>query len=81
MGAQAVLTANLVPVVPGGEATAQLTVTNAGRIVDSFQLEVLGPAGAWSVCEPVTVSLLPGQSADVRVMFRPPAGETCPRGR
>jgi hypothetical protein len=80
MGAQTVLTANLVPVLPGGEATAQLTITNTGRVVDSFELEVLGPAGAWSVCEPATVSLLPGQSGEVRVIFRPPAGGGVPAG-
>ncbi len=80
MGAQTVLTPPRLPVQPGAEVGAQLTVTNVGRVVDSFTLEVLGPAGAWSVCEPATVSLLPGQSETVQVLFRPPAGGDVPAG-
>lgn len=72
MGAQTVMTPPRLAVRPGAEATAQITVTNTGRVVDSFQLEVLGPAGMWSVCEPSAVSLLPGQSAVAQVFFRPP---------
>lgn len=80
MGAQTVITPSRLAIRPGSEASAQLTVTNTGRVVDSFLLEVLGPAGAWSACEPATVSLLPGQSAVAQVLFRPPVAADVPAG-
>jgi hypothetical protein len=67
-------------VQPGTEAIAQLTVTNTGRIVDAFNLEVLGPAGAWSRCDPPTLSLFPGQAGQARVILAPPLVSTVPAG-
>ncbi|MEV4555599.1 hypothetical protein AB0K51_01230 [Kitasatospora sp. NPDC049285] len=69
------------PVLPGSEATAEISVTNTGPVVDSFTLEVLGPAGAWASCEPESLSLFPGQSGTARVLFRPPPGSAVPLGR
>jgi hypothetical protein len=67
-------------VQPGAEAIAQLTVTNTGRVVDAFNLEVLGPAGAWSRCDPPTLSLFPGQAGQARVIFAPPLTSSVPAG-
>jgi type II secretory pathway pseudopilin PulG len=72
MGAQASLTPDRLAVVPGGEVSAQITVTNTGTVVDSFSLDVLGPAAQWSSCEPAVVSTFPGQAATAAVTFRPP---------
>lgn len=80
MGAQAVLTPTPLGVAPGGEVVAGITVTNTGRVVDSFALEVLGPAAAWARCEPETLSVFPGQSATAQVTFRPPAEDGGPAG-
>jgi len=74
MGAEASLTPAVLPVRPGTEAVAELSVTNTGTVVDSFTLEVLGDAAAWARCEPPVLSLFPGQSETVRVTFAPPAG-------
>lgn len=74
MGAEASLTPAVVPVRPGGEATAELSVSNTGAVVDSFTLEVLGDAAAWTRCDPPVLSLFPGQTETVRVTFQPPAG-------
>ena len=80
MGAQAVLSPAQLAVTPGGEVVAEITVTNSGRVVDSFALEVLGPAGQWTRCEPETVSVFPGQSAVAHVIIHPPTDGSVPAG-
>jgi len=80
MGAQAVLNPVRLGVAPGGEVVAEITVTNTGRVVDSFSLEVLGQAAQWTHSEPPTVSVFPGQSAAAHVIFRPPADGSVPAG-
>lgn len=80
MGAQAVLAPAQLAVTPGGEVVAEITVTNSGRVVDSFALEVLGPAAAWTRCEPETVSVFPGQSAAAHVIVSPPVDGSVPAG-
>ena len=80
MGAQAVLNPVRLGVAPGGEVVAEITVTNTGRVVDSFSLEVLGQAAQWTHAEPPTVSVFPGQSAAAHVIFRPPADGSVPAG-
>jgi hypothetical protein len=80
MGAQAVLVPAQLTVTPGGEVVAEITVTNSGRVVDSFALEILGPAAQWTRCEPETVSVFPGQSAVAHVVFGPPVDGSVPAG-
>lgn len=80
MGAQAVLVPAQLTVAPGTEVAAEITVTNSGRVVDSFALEILGPGAQWTRCEPETVSVFPGQSAVAHVIFRPPADGSVPAG-
>jgi hypothetical protein len=80
MGAQAVVAPARLGVAPGGEVVAEITVTNTGRVVDSFAFEVLGQAAQWTQAEPATVSVFPGQSAVAHVIFRPPADGSVPAG-
>jgi hypothetical protein len=80
MGAEASLTPAVVPVRPGGEAEAELSVRNTGGVVDRFSIEILGAAAAWAECDPPTLSLFPGQAETVRVRFRLPAGTSTPPG-
>ena len=72
MGAEASLTPTAQPVNPGEEAEVELVVTNAGGVVDSFTLEVLGDPAAWALVEPSGLSLFPGQSETAKLRFRPP---------
>jgi len=72
MGAEASLTPTAQPVNPGEEAEVELVVTNAGGVVDSFTLEVLGDPAAWAHIEPSGLSLFPGQSETAKLRFRPP---------
>ncbi|HEU5334181.1 MAG TPA: hypothetical protein VFU73_15480 [Actinocrinis sp.] len=81
MGTEASLTPAVLPVRPGAEAVAELSVTNTGTVVDSFALEVLGVAAAWARCDPPVLSLFPGQSETVRVVFAPPAGPATSPGQ
>jgi hypothetical protein len=72
MGALASLAQAAVRVEPGGEAELEIRVHNNGRVVDEFELAGLGDAAAWISTDPERVSLLPGDEATVRVIFRPP---------
>lgn len=80
MGAQASLSPAQVPVAPGGEAHAEISVKNNGQVVDAFTLQVLGDAVGWAACDPQSLSLFPGQTGTAQVMFRPPLGPDVPYG-
>jgi hypothetical protein len=59
-------------VEPGQIATTELTVSNQGGIVETYDIAVLGPAAAWVTTDPLSVSLFPGDEQDVTVTFQPP---------
>lgn len=81
MTTHAALDATIVEVDPGAEATCALALRNDGDTVESYGLEVLGDAAAWTALEPPTVSVYPGDTARVTLRFGPardgrvPAGE------
>lgn len=62
----------LVEVEPGAESGCVLDVRNVSDIVESYRLEVLGDAAAWTTVEPPSVSVFPGDAARVVVRFHPP---------
>lgn len=70
----------VVSVEPGNEAAAELSIKNAGTVVDQFLCNVLGEASAWARCEPPVVSLFPGAEETVRVVFAPPRAASIPAG-
>ncbi len=72
MTAIATVSSAALPVEPGGEATSELTIHNAGSVVDSFTVEPLGEAAAWTVVEPAELPLFPGADGSVLLRFRPP---------
>jgi hypothetical protein len=72
MGASVTLQERSVAVEPGGEATLDVRVRNAGQVVDQFSIQVLGDAAAWAIVEPPALSLFPGAEEPVTVRFRPP---------
>lgn len=65
-----------VTVDPGGEAGCEVRVRNTGAIVDEYTLEVLGDAAGWTLIEPPSLSLFPGDEAVANVRFRPPRDAT-----
>ncbi|WP_412747999.1 hypothetical protein [Krasilnikovia sp. M28-CT-15] len=72
MGVSVSLSAESLEVVPGEEAVCAVTVRNTGTVIDQITVDVVGPAAAWSVVEPPTVNLYPGDVGEVRVYLRPP---------
>lgn len=80
MGARASLNPAHLPVVPGGEAHTEIAVTNNGQVVDAFTLQVLGDAVGWAICDPPSISLLPGQAGTAHIVFRPQPGPGLPHG-
>ncbi|MFI7741402.1 hypothetical protein [Kocuria rhizosphaericola] len=56
----------------GGAASVPLTVRNDRNVVDEYRFRVVGPLARWTTVEPGVVSVYPGDSATVTVLFRPP---------
>ena len=76
-----VLSREFVAVEPGGQASVTVTVTNTGKIVEGYRLEVLGPGVAdWAAVEPAEVRVLPRQFATATIVFSPPSGPGAPGG-
>jgi hypothetical protein len=67
----ATLDAARLDATPGTEASCTLEIRNAGEIVESYRLEVLGDAAGWTALDPETVTVFPGDVARVAVRFRP----------
>jgi len=80
MPAVVLLRSPVVSVEPGGEAVAEVSIKNAGSIVDQFLCNVLGEASAWARCDPPVVSLFPGAEEIVRVHFAPPRAASVTAG-
>ncbi|MFE6663952.1 hypothetical protein ACFVFH_10365 [Streptomyces sp. NPDC057697] len=78
------LTASLdessVTAAPGEETALPLRILNSGSTVEEYRFEVIGACAAWSVVEPSTLSLYPGDSQTVALMLRPPRDSTVPAG-
>ena len=65
---------SLLQVKPGEELGATIEVQNRGRLVDSYSIEVLGLNPDWYELADDTVSLFPGDSEIVSLVFNPSAG-------
>lgn len=74
------MTPERLSVSPGGEVTAEISVTNTGSVVDSYAVQVLDPVAGWARCEPESLSLFPGKSGQARLVIRLPAGSDTPVG-
>ena len=64
----------------GGSAAVQVRVRNAGTVLDSIAVEVMGTAREWSTAEPAVLPLAPGQEATSAITFHPPRGPDPPAG-
>ena len=72
MGATTSVPADRLSIMPGSQASCEITVHNTGTVVDSFDVEPLGPLSAWTTVEPPVLALMPGTSGTVQVAFSPP---------
>lgn len=59
-------------VEPGYEAVTQVTVANYSSIVDHIQLATEGVPRAWIADMPQSIQLMPGESREAPLKFRPP---------
>lgn len=64
----------------GGAASVSLTVHNDRDVVDEYRFRVVGRMDQWATVEPGKVSVYPGDSATVTVLFRPPRSWEVPAG-
>ncbi len=71
-GLHVALVSPAVAIDPGKQATATLTVTNRGRVVDTVTVEVTDLPPEWYTIETTQSSLLPGAHLDVQVTLHPP---------
>jgi hypothetical protein len=69
-----------VEAVPGTQASCSIRVENTGMVVDSMLLDLLGDAAEWASVEPAQMNLLPGASAQARILFSPPRVATLEPG-
>ncbi|MEV4847668.1 hypothetical protein AB0K20_31220 [Micromonospora matsumotoense] len=72
MTTDANLDTDLVEVSPGSESSCRLEIRNAGPIVESYVIEVLGEPAGWASVDPSNVSVYPGSAESVTVRFHPP---------
>ncbi|WP_405497630.1 hypothetical protein [Streptomyces sp. NBC_00096] len=81
MGVIASLDERVVTVEAGESITCPVRLHNNGRTVDTFTLDVLGDVAEWTVVEPETVNVFPGDDAVVMVTFAPPRSAEIPCGK
>ncbi|MBI5090656.1 MAG: hypothetical protein HZB15_17835 [Actinobacteria bacterium] len=72
MTVQAWFSTNDADVEPGTSVTLSLTVTNLGNSTDSFALNAIGLAAAWSTIRPAYITLFGGSQETVTVEVSPP---------
>ena len=80
MGVSVAIDGATAAVVPGQRATRRVWLRNTGAIVDQFELDIVGDASSWSVVEPSTVNLLPGQEHHAQIVFAPPRSSRVSEG-
>lgn len=58
--------------VPGGEASCRLSVTNNSQIVEAYRFTPLGDLAPYATVEPPELSLYPGTDGEVTISFSVP---------
>lgn len=71
-GLHVALVSPAVAIDPGRQATATLTVTNRGRVVDTVTIEITDLPADWYTIETPQSSLVPGAHLDVQLTLHPP---------
>src|SRR6266566_197869 len=60
----------------GESDTVHLAITNAGPIVDAFELNVVNIDPSWYTLTPTSISLFPQDEAEATLELHPPPGAT-----
>ncbi len=81
MPAAAELTNTDVIVAPGDEAQIELRVRNLGPLTETFSFLPTGIAQGWTVVDPPTMTLFPGEVGTAEVAMRPPRSAAVSAGR
>ena len=58
-------------IVPGGQETVSVNVTNESAIVDHFTMEVEGLPDGWATPPPGSMPLMPNQETGFQVVIGP----------
>ena len=68
-------------VEPGGQVRVTVTVNNPGKLVEGYQLDVVGDGVSdWAEVVPPEVNVYPAEEATAVVVISPPAGGAAPSG-
>ncbi|MGX5697698.1 COG1470 family protein [Agromyces soli] len=68
-------------VMPGEQATFELTVSNDSLLVESYTLAPIGPVAGWTVVEPAQLTIYPGTTQTATVTVSPPRTSAAAQGR
>ncbi|MEU2834779.1 hypothetical protein ABZ667_40135 [Streptomyces lavendulae] len=83
MSVRAELTLPDEPVPPGGSLTAHLRVWNESRIVDAYDLQLIGPPASWPDAEPALgrLPLFPGNHEKINIPVKLPRDKELASGK
>lgn len=59
-------------VEPGETTSCEINVSNDGRVVDQYTIQVFGDAARWTTVEPPSINLVPDAEGSARITFHPP---------
>jgi serine/threonine protein kinase len=66
---------------PGSTGTVQVDLQNQGHTVDHFKIEAIGLPSEWVIIQQDTVQLMPGGTASLPVLIKPPRDSSATAGR
>jgi hypothetical protein len=74
------LSSSAIVVSPGGEEVERLTIRNLGTATESYAVVPLGICAGWTLIDPPTLTLFPGEEQTLKVTLRPPRSPSVAAG-
>ena len=74
------LSSSAIVVSPGGEEIERLTIRNLGSATESYAVVPLGMCAGWTLIDPPTLTLFPGEEQTLKVTLRPPRSPSVAAG-
>lgn len=74
------LSSSAIVVSPGGEEVERLTIRNLGTTTESYAVVPLGICAGWTLIDPPTLTLFPGEEQTLKVTLRPPRSPSVAAG-